>query len=231
MNVVADKDDRRRELAVNLLANLVAPAALFYGLRAAGVGQWWALLLSSVPPLLRAVWTVAVRRRIDLLAVFTLSILVLSVGLSFLSGSPRFLLAKDGWMTGAGGLWMLATLFGRPFLYQVIRSLLGEDGRRRGELAWAGSAAYRRMMRTLTTVWGVVLLLDAGVRVVLAYSLPVDQVPLISGLQYVAVYLALEVVTRLYGHRRGLLAQILAESGQDLRPAKQKTAPEPVGVS
>ncbi|MEU4667061.1 VC0807 family protein [Amycolatopsis sp. NPDC023774] len=205
----------RRELVVNLAINLVAPAALFYGLRALGVNQWLALLAGVVPPAVRAVQTMLTKRRVDTLAVFTLSILVLSVATSFLSGSPRFLLAKDGWMTAAAGLWMLATLLRTPFLYQVLRSFLGQEARERIERNWLGSATYRHVLRVTTAMWGVVLVLDAGVRVVLAYALPVDRVPLISGLQYVAVYLALEVATRVYARRKSVAAAIAAEVGEE----------------
>ncbi|MET7989946.1 VC0807 family protein [Amycolatopsis sp. NPDC005232] len=205
----------RRELIVNLAINLVAPAALFYGLRALGVNQWLALLAGVVPPAVRAVQTVVTKRRVDTLAVFTLSILVLSVATSFLSGSPRFLLAKDGWMTAAAGLWMLATLLRTPFLYQVLRSFLGQEARDRMERNWLGSPTYRHVLRVTTAMWGVVLVLDAGVRVVLAYTLSVDRVPLISGLQYVAVYLALEVATRVYARRKSVIAAIAAEVGEE----------------
>lgn len=208
----------RRELIVNLAINLIAPAALFYGLRALGVNQWLALLAGVVPPAVRAVQTVITKRRVDTLAVFTLSILVLSVATSFLSGSPRFLLAKDGWMTAAAGLWMLATLLRTPFLYQVLRSFLGQAARERMERNWLGSPTYRHVLRVTTAMWGVVLVLDAGVRVVLAYALPVDRVPLISGLQYVAVYLALEVATRVYARRKSVAAAIAAEVGEESLP-------------
>ncbi|MFF4598800.1 VC0807 family protein [Amycolatopsis sp. NPDC001319] len=208
----------RRELIVNLAINLIAPAALFYGLRALGVNQWLALLAGVVPPAVRAVQTVVTKRRVDTLAVFTLSILVLSVATSFLSGSPRFLLAKDGWMTAAAGLWMLATLLRTPFLYQVLRSFLGQAARERMERNWLGSPTYRHVLRVTTAMWGVVLVLDAGVRVVLAYALPVDRVPLISGLQYVAVYLALEVATRVYARRKSVAAAIAAEVGEESLP-------------
>ncbi|MEW2501562.1 VC0807 family protein [Amycolatopsis sp. NPDC047767] len=208
----------RRELIVNLAINLIAPAALFYGLRALGVNQWLALLAGVVPPAVRAVQTVITKRRVDTLAVFTLSILVLSVATSFLSGSPRFLLAKDGWMTAAAGLWMLATLLRTPFLYQVLRSFLGQAARERMERNWLGSPTYRHVLRVTTAMWGVVLVLDAGVRMVLAYALPVDRVPLISGLQYVAVYLALEVATRVYARRKSVAAAIAAEVGEESLP-------------
>ncbi|KAB8191811.1 hypothetical protein FH608_028025 [Nonomuraea phyllanthi] len=193
----------RREAVVNLLVNVVAPLVVFYGLRAAGAGQWPALVLGALPPGIRAVWTVATRRRVDGLALFTLSILALGVGASFLTGSPRFLLAKDGWMTAVGGLWILATLPRTPFYFQVIRTITAGAGRERVETEWRRSPAFRHMLRVATAIWGVGLVLDAGVRVVLAYSLPVDRVPLISGLQYVAAFLILEVSSQIYLRRAG----------------------------
>jgi hypothetical protein len=172
------------------------------------------VLLSALPPVLRACYTVATSRKIDTLALFTLSILALSVGTSFLSGSPRFLLAKDGWMTAVAGAWMLASLARTPFILQVIRTFMSADAVARTELKWQGSPTYRRMLRTITAMWGVALVLDAGVRVVLAYTLPIDQVPLISGLQYAGLYLVLEVSTRVYARRKGVAAAVEAESGQ-----------------
>jgi hypothetical protein len=93
-------------------------------------------MLGMAPPAIRAAHTVATRRRVDALALFTLSILLLSVAVSFLTGSPRFLLAKDGWLTAAGGLWILATLPRTPFYFQAIRSVTtGAPRPRRDRLA------------------------------------------------------------------------------------------------
>jgi hypothetical protein len=195
--------DPRREVVLNLVVNVVAPLAVFYGLRAAGVDQWLALVLGVIPPGIRAAQTVAKRRRIDGLALFTLSILALSVAVSFLSGSPRFLLAKDGWMTGIAGIWILATLPRTPFYFQAIRSFTTGATRERAETGWRESPAFRHMLRVATAIWGFGLVLDAGVRLVLAYSLPIDKVPLISGLQYVVVFAALELSSQVYVRRKG----------------------------
>ncbi|HVV08440.1 VC0807 family protein [Amycolatopsis sp.] len=167
------------------------------------------------PPGIRAVQTIVTRRRIDTLAVFTLSILVLSVAMSFLTGSPRFLLAKDGWLTAAAGIWMLITLARTPFIFQIVRTLLPKAARERAEINWRDSPTYRHVIRVITTMWGVVLILDAGVRGLLAYALPVSRVPLISGLQYLGVYLVLEVTTRLLARRKSVAAAVEAESGQE----------------
>ncbi|HEY0496077.1 MAG TPA: VC0807 family protein [Kutzneria sp.] len=206
--------DPRRTVVVNLALNLVAPLALFYGLRAAGVDQWLALMLGAIPPTAHAVHGIVVRRKIDALALFTLSILGLSVATSFVTGSPRFLLAKDGWMTAIAGVWILATLWRTPFLQQFLLSFTSGETRERFVLSWRDSPTYRHVLRMATVMWGVGLLGDSVVRVVLAYGLPVDQVPLISTLQYLVVYAALEIGTRLYLRRKSVAAKVLAESGQ-----------------
>lgn len=193
----------RRELVGALALDLVAPLVVFYGLRAAGVDLWLALVLSLLPPGVRAVWTVVTRRRIDALAVFTLSVLLVSVALSFVAGSPRTLLARDGWMTALAGIWILATLLWTPLYFQAIRSFTSAAVRERAETAWRASPPFRRVMRVATAIWGAGLVVDAAIRVVLAYSLPVDSVPLISALQYVVVFVGLEVSSQLYVRRKG----------------------------
>jgi hypothetical protein len=214
--------DPRRAVVVNLAINVVAPLALFYGLRAAGVDQWLALMAGAIPPTAHAVYGVVVRRKIDALALFTLSILGLSVATSFLTGSPRFLLAKDGWTTAIAGVWILATLWRTPFLQQFIVALTSGETHQRFVLSWRDSPTYRHVLRMATAMWGVGLLGDSVVRVVLAYALPVDQVPLISTLQYVAVYAALEIGTRLYLRRKSVAAKVFAESGQVMMKGRKK---------
>lgn len=40
-----------RAIVLTLALDVAAPLALFYSLRAAGVGQWWALMLGALPPM------------------------------------------------------------------------------------------------------------------------------------------------------------------------------------
>ncbi|AEW98076.1 MULTISPECIES: VC0807 family protein [Streptomycetaceae] len=202
-----------RALAANLGVNVAAPLLVFYGLRAVGVGQWWALLAGAVPPLVRAVVTMARTRRVDVLGAITLLLLALGVATSLLTGSARFLLAKDGAMTGAAGLCVLATLLmRRPFIASTLISLTAGERRAKLVAHWQKSPTFRRVMRVLTVVWGVGLVADAVVRIVLAYALPVDAVPLAGNLQYVAAFLLLEGVSRVYGRRRSVVARITAET-------------------
>lgn len=52
---------------------------------------------------------------------------------------------------------------------------------------WDNDSRFRAQLRVLTAVWGPGFALDAVVRVVLAYTLPVDLVPLVSTLQWLVV--------------------------------------------
>ncbi|MBF6331118.1 VC0807 family protein [Nocardia transvalensis] len=202
-----------RALAANLGVNVAAPLLVFYGLRAAGVGQWWALLAGAIPPLLRAVVMMARTRRIDSLGAFTLVLLALGVASSLLTGSARFLLAKDGAMTAVAGLCILATLLmRRPFIASVLMSITAREQHAKLAAYWRDSPTFRHVMRVLTVVWGVGLMADAVVRIVLAYTLPVDAVPLISNLQYVAVFLLLEGISRVYARRRSVIERITADA-------------------
>jgi hypothetical protein len=51
---------------------------------------------------------------------------------------------------------------------------------------------------------GLTLLADAAVRVVTAYTLPVDVVPGFNGVLWAVLFLALQVVGNVYFHRAGL---------------------------
>ncbi|MEU9992967.1 VC0807 family protein [Streptomyces sp. NPDC048045] len=200
-------------LLQSLGLNVVAPLAVFYGLRAAGVGLWWAVLASAVPPLVEGVLTVVRERRVGMLGVLVLSLVILGAALSAVTGSARFMFAKDGWMTGVVGLVFLGSLRGQPIIYRILSSVARGDRRAQVERSWEASPTFRHVMRLLTVVWGVGLLLDSVVRVVLAYTLPIDSVMLWTSLQYVALFVSLEIFSRRYGRKPARIAAIHQEAG------------------
>jgi hypothetical protein len=192
----------RRVIRANVLTvvfEVIVPMVLFYGLRAAGVSQWWALMAGVLVAVPYVGWTVARNRRVDLLAVFTLSVLALSVVLGLLSGDPRTLAIREGWTAALGGLfglWMLVTvLTGKPAQLTLGRTIAEVKRGAEGAAAWAArwdtDARFRRGLRIDTAVWGAVLLANAVVHVVLVYTLPVD---LISGVTTVEWFASLALL-------------------------------------
>ncbi|WP_327066236.1 VC0807 family protein [Kitasatospora sp. NBC_01302] len=199
----------KRQLTKSLVFELAVPLGGYYLLHGVGLSQWASLLISS---LLLVPWLVLgmVRsRRVEVMPVFTLVLIVVGALMSMVSGSPRVLLVRDSWVFGVIGIWVLGTLATqRPFMLTAARSIvatkIGEAGAEEWVGRWAYDATFRHHIRTLTTVWGLGFTVDAVVRVVLAYTLPVDLVPLVSSLQWLVVLGGLFGFHFWYVNRNGL---------------------------
>jgi len=166
--------------------------ALFYGLRAAGVSQWWALMARVLVGAPYVLYTVVRNRRVDLIGLVTLSVMVLSVVLGLLSDDPRTLVIREGWTAALGGLfgaWMLVSVFvGRPAQLTLGRTIAEVKRGAEGADAWAGrwdtDARFRRGLRIDTAAWGGVLLAGAVLHIVLVYTLPIDLIALVTNVAW-----------------------------------------------
>ncbi len=183
-----------RANVITVVFEVIVPMVLFYGLRAAGVSQWWALMAGVLVAAPYVGWTAARNRRVDLVALFTLSVLVLSVVLGLLSDDPRTLAIREGWTAALGGLfglWMLITVVGgKPAQLTLGRTIAEVKRGAKGAAAWAArwdtDARFRRGLRIDTAVWGAVLLANAVAHVVLVYTLPIDLISLVTTVEWFA---------------------------------------------
>ncbi|HEY6279486.1 MAG TPA: VC0807 family protein [Streptosporangiaceae bacterium] len=209
---------------VTLGVDVVLPIVLYYSLHAAGFSSIVALAAGAAVPALGAAVKLIKNRHLDMLAVLVVASAALSIALSFVSGSPRFLLAKDGWITGAWGVWMLmGARAARPPTYVIARPLM--EGRRifgtaSWEKLWEQSPDFRRMWRVTAVMWGLALLADAGIRILMAYALPVSVVPALAGALYPVTVLVLQVVTNVYFHRAGLYRMLGARWASRTGPGR-----------
>lgn len=166
-----------------LVVDVAVPVGSYYLFRDAfGASTFTALALRSVVPALRTVWCAVKERRANALAALILVVNGVSLLLGFVSGDPRLMLAKDSDVSSAIGIAILVSvLLGRPMMTAGFKPFLVQGDPAR-EAAWerlaggslAGSAAFVRSERVFSVVWGVVLLVECVVRVVGAYSVPVD---------------------------------------------------------
>lgn len=181
----------RRLIRANVLTvvfEVIVPMVAFYGLRAAGVSQWWALMAGVVVAAPYVLWTVVRNRKLDFTALVTLSVLVLSVVLGLLSDDPRTLVIREGWTAALGGLigaWMLVSVVvGRPAQLTLGRSIAEVKRGAEGAAAWAArwetDARFRRGLRIDTAAFGAVLLGSAVVHIVLVYVLPIDLISVVT---------------------------------------------------
>jgi hypothetical protein len=123
-------------------------------------------------------------------------------GVALVTGSDRFLLAKESVLTALVGFWFIGSLWAaRPLTYLFTRPLL--EGRfkwkrRSWELLWEQEPRFRRIWQVSTILWGVAMLIDAVVRVVLAYTLPVQVVPAMQTGMIIVTVLVMQVLTNTY---------------------------------
>lgn len=198
-----------------LLIDLVVPIVGFYILRAIGVDSVPALIFACVPTAV-AICVRAVRqRKVDVLGIFVMAVLAGSLVLTFVTGSPRALLAREGWFTGAIGAGFIATLwFSRPLAFSIARAILKPlplASTLRVSIwdeLWNSNDRFRRIWRVATVMWGVGLIADAIIRVIMAYTLPVDVVPALSGGLWAVTFVALQIIQQAYFARVGLWASL-----------------------
>ena len=205
-----------RGLVPSLLLNAVAPYVAYQVLTANGVEPVQALQTSAIFPIVGIARGYMRTRRLDIIGLVSLVFIVLGVATSLISGDPRFILIKESLLTGAFGLVCLATLLmPRPLMFYFGRQFVsGGDPARAAafEARWQ-YPVFRAVCRTMTLVWGVALLIEAGLRVGLSFVLPISVFLLVSPTLAIGVTLALISWTTAYARRsarRAIEAERLA---------------------
>lgn len=191
-------------MAPMLLLDVVAPVVAYQGLHAAGVAVVPALALGSVFPAFGVALGGVRRRRMDGVGVLVLLLIAVGAVSTLLTGSARVALVKESFFTGLLGLLYLGSLFApRPLTFYFGRRFRAGDDE--AAIAhWNGLWRYesfRRANRFMTVVWGVVLVVEAGVRVALVYALPVGVMQAVSAPLALVVIALLVLWTVRYGAR------------------------------
>src|SRR5215203_3447157 len=161
--------------------DLIAPTALLYALLWFGMSLYGALLASASVSATSALISYRRGASNGRFAPFMLAMALASFAIALVTGSDRFLLAKESVLTALVGCWFLVSIWAeRPLPYQLTRPLLeGRIGRGGApwELLWEREPHFRRIWRISSAMWAGALLIDAVIRVVMAYTLPVYGVP------------------------------------------------------
>jgi hypothetical protein len=188
--------------------DLLAPTALIYVLLWLGAGLYISLLGSATLSALSAL--VSYRRGTgkQRFAPHMLALTLAGFAVALVTGSERFLLAKESVLTAMVSFWFIGSLWAaRPLTYVLTRPLLERRFKwksRSWELLWEQAPRFRRIWYVSTVMWSVALLIDAALRVVLAYTLPVYVVPAVQTGMMIVTVLIMQVLTNIYYTAAGL---------------------------
>jgi hypothetical protein len=161
-----------------LLIDVGIPLGTYYLLHNAfGVSLWLSLALSSIGPALRATARLVAKRELNGLAVLMLAVSVAGILVSFLTGDPRTMIAKDSIVSSVIAFAILGSVaLRRPLMSAGLKPFMIRGGPRR-TAAWdrmsTASPRFRRLEMLFSTIWGLVLLAECAARLVGAYTLPV----------------------------------------------------------
>src|SRR5690349_17727360 len=171
--------DNRPDIAAALrplLIDVGIPVGVYYLLRNAfGVSLWLSLALSSIGPAVRAIAGLVSERKLNLLAVLMLAVNLAGIAVSFLTGDPRAMIAKDSIVSSVIAFAILGSAVLRHPLMSAGLKPFMTRGEPRRAAAWdrlrAASVRFRRLELLFSTIWGLTLLADCAVRLVGAYTL------------------------------------------------------------
>jgi hypothetical protein len=160
------------------LADIVVPLVSFYVLRAAGLSTFWSLVAGgALTTVISAVNTFR-RGKLDAVGALVIAEIVLSIILTLLTHSSRLLLARGSLYLAVAGAWVLVSAFTRRPLSEYYARPFAERRGRDAAAAFdwlvANSAAFLRIHRITSVVWGVLFLVYAAVRLVIVFSVSVS---------------------------------------------------------
>ncbi|MFF1725747.1 VC0807 family protein [Streptomyces sviceus] len=221
------KTNSKRANLAPLIVDVAVPIGAYYLLKdGLGMSTLMALGLSSVVPAVRTGWSVVKERTVNGLAALILAVNIVGLLLSFVAGDPRLMLAKDSGVSSVIGIGVLVSVaMGRPMMTAGMKPWLVKGIAER-EAAWgrlmAGSADFRRAERRFSVVWGVVLLTECVLRVVGAYTLPVDTMVWLGSVVMVVSMAVAFLVSGAIG--AGPMARMLIAETKTCAPARPEVA-------
>ncbi|MFD1992806.1 VC0807 family protein [Paenibacillus nicotianae] len=185
----------RNYIVFTLVVNGLIPWGM-YMLLSPYVGHLMALSIVTLIPLVENVFHFAKHRNLDVFGGLMLMTFILSLVMVLLGGSEKMLLLRESMITGVVGIVFLSSLLlNKPMIYHLASRFTRVTNI---EQKWQ-NAYFRKMMRNMTLIWGVLLVLEACTKVVMIYELSVGEVLALSSVvlySFVGVAIGLTVVYR-----------------------------------
>ena len=159
-----------------LAIDVAVPLAGYYVLHAGfGLGTAAALGLSSVVPALRTLAAAITKREANALAALILTVNIVAIALTFVSGDARLMLAKDSGVSSVialGILWSVRR--GKPMMSAGLKPFVTKGTTAR-TAAWdaleADSSEFRAKENLFSLIWGAWLLAECVARLAGAFLL------------------------------------------------------------
>lgn len=186
---IASKTKVGKAVIVSILINGLTPVVL-YNLLLNHFSSFFSLLIAASVPLLDNLYHIVKHKKADAFGLFMLTGFVLSLLAFLLGGSEKLILMRESLVTGILGLIFIVSLFcSKPLIYHfAIRFSSNDESKQKGKFLSNWEFPYFRfVIRLMTAVWGISLLAEAVIRMILVYKLSISAFLAVSQIIFYSV--------------------------------------------
>jgi uncharacterized membrane protein len=159
-----------RPVLQTVLLDVAPPLGAYYGLRAAGTSEYVALLSATVVSGVRLVYSTIKAHRLDPFALYLLLTFGLSLAVGLSTHDPKSILIGHTLVNGIGGLIFLGScVIGTPLTQVVVDRFRKSD-----DEPPADADRLHRIHAKLSAMWGIGLLIEVAIRLVIIGGMSVD---------------------------------------------------------
>ncbi|MGG1399234.1 VC0807 family protein [Bacillus salipaludis] len=194
-------------IAFSIVINGAIPV-LVYNLLLGHFSSFVSLLLATLIPLGDNLYHLVKFRKADAFGLFMLTGFLLSLAAFVLGGNERLILLRESMVTGLLGFIFLGSLFfAKPLIYHfAIRFSASNEGEKKGQFTKNWEIPYFRfVLRVMTAIWGIALMGEAVVKIVLVYELSISSFLAVSQIIFycfIGVAILFTIIYRRYAKKR-----------------------------
>lgn len=214
--------------------DIVIPLVSYYALTAAGLRPFWALVTGGSITATLALYNTVRRGRLDKLGVLVVLEVALGITLDLTVRDARLTLARGSLFILVAGAWVLFTTYftDRPPTVDVTKGFAAKKGGRQGIEAFewlaANSVPFLRVQRRLSTVWSVMFIAYAVLRVIIVYNVNISQAVWLNEFPGIAAFIVCMAASARAGKQLEAMvyARMAEMSGQARDETPLRTASE-----
>jgi uncharacterized membrane protein len=194
----------KRKLLQTIVLSLVINGAvpvIVYNLLLGHFSSFVSLLIATLIPLGDNLYQIVKYRKADAFGLFMLTGFILSLLAFVLGGNEKLILLRESMVTGLLGLIFIGSLFvAKPLIYHfAIRFSVSDVSEKKGQFAKNWEVPYFRfVLRIMTAIWGIALLGEAIIKIILVYELSITAFLAVSQLIFYSVIGAAILFTMVY---------------------------------
>lgn len=200
-----------KSVLIPYLVDVVGPFLAYAIVHWLGGPAFWALTAGGLVAGTSTAINTVRRRGLDSIGMLVVLEILVSIGLLVVVHDERLVLIRPSFYTLVAAVYLLYTAaVGKPLTFEAARPIAtkGDPSRNASyDQAWATSAEFRRTHTMVTTGFGIALVADSILRVVIVYTAPIDRSMWLSNVPHTVAMVLFLVVSAMAGRRFKRLAE------------------------